>query len=248
MPGPQAWVDSLAAQLRDRPGVELTYRGAGRRPPGALRGGPRPLRSGAASLVRIARRPDRRELAPPAHAARDPARRRHARRSAGGRTSSTCTARRAASASSPVCARPSRWSFRSRASCGRTSARTSQAARRARSPGWWRARRFVKGRGVVHRYILLRRQAVREVHIMREARSFIGRTAWDREVLAAVNPSRRVLPLRRDRCGRSSPPRPGREAEAGERPSSRPRARSWARAPSACSKLALCCVPAAPSV
>jgi hypothetical protein len=48
---------------------------------------------------------------------------------------------------------------------------------------------FVKGRGVVHRYILLRRQAVREARIMREARCFIGRTAWDREVLAAVNPA-----------------------------------------------------------
>jgi glycosyltransferase involved in cell wall biosynthesis len=48
---------------------------------------------------------------------------------------------------------------------------------------------FLKGRGVVHRYILLRRQARREACIMRRARWFIGRTAWDRQALAAVNPA-----------------------------------------------------------
>ncbi|MGO8684681.1 MAG: hypothetical protein ACLQUT_08920 [Thermoleophilia bacterium] len=48
---------------------------------------------------------------------------------------------------------------------------------------------FLKGRGVVHRYLVLRRQAEREVRIMRGARWFIGRTQWDREMLRAVNSS-----------------------------------------------------------
>lgn len=48
---------------------------------------------------------------------------------------------------------------------------------------------FLKGRGVVHRYVLLRREAAREARIMRGARWFIGRTAWDRHALATVNPA-----------------------------------------------------------
>lgn len=47
---------------------------------------------------------------------------------------------------------------------------------------------FLKGRGALHRYLLLRRQAAREACIMRGARWFIGRTDWDRGVLAAANP------------------------------------------------------------
>jgi len=50
------------------------------------------------------------------------------------------------------------------------------------------ARDFLMGRGVVHRYLLMRRQAEREERIMREGRWFIGRTEWDRGALAAVNP------------------------------------------------------------
>lgn len=50
---------------------------------------------------------------------------------------------------------------------------------------------FVKGRGVMHRYLLLRRQVERETQIMRGASWFIGRTDWDRAVLAAVNPQAR---------------------------------------------------------
>lgn len=50
---------------------------------------------------------------------------------------------------------------------------------------------FLKGRGVVHRYFQLRREATRETRIMREAKCFIGRTAWDRAVLKSVNPNAR---------------------------------------------------------
>jgi glycosyltransferase involved in cell wall biosynthesis len=50
---------------------------------------------------------------------------------------------------------------------------------------------FVKGRGVVHRYLLLRRQERREVTILSHAHFVIGRTSWDRQVLASVNPSAR---------------------------------------------------------
>jgi glycosyltransferase involved in cell wall biosynthesis len=48
---------------------------------------------------------------------------------------------------------------------------------------------FLKGRGVVHRYLLMRRESGREARVMREGRWFIGRTDWDRGALAAVNPA-----------------------------------------------------------
>ena len=48
---------------------------------------------------------------------------------------------------------------------------------------------LVKGRGVAHRYLLMRRESRREARIMREGRWFIGRTDWDRGALAAVNPA-----------------------------------------------------------
>jgi len=51
------------------------------------------------------------------------------------------------------------------------------------------SRDFVAGRGPVHTYLALRRRAQREVEIMRGARWFIGRTDWDRAMLAAVNPA-----------------------------------------------------------
>jgi glycosyltransferase involved in cell wall biosynthesis len=47
---------------------------------------------------------------------------------------------------------------------------------------------FLKGRGLVHEYFLMRRKAAREVRIMRGARWFVGRTQWDRGVAAALNP------------------------------------------------------------
>jgi glycosyltransferase involved in cell wall biosynthesis len=47
---------------------------------------------------------------------------------------------------------------------------------------------FVKGRGVVHHYLSLRHRAAREGQIMRSASHFIGRTDWDRAVLAILNP------------------------------------------------------------
>jgi glycosyltransferase involved in cell wall biosynthesis len=48
---------------------------------------------------------------------------------------------------------------------------------------------FVKGRGVAHGYVRYRQLARREAGVMRTARWFIGRTEWDRAVLAAANPS-----------------------------------------------------------
>jgi glycosyltransferase involved in cell wall biosynthesis len=51
------------------------------------------------------------------------------------------------------------------------------------------SRDFVAGRGPVHDYVTLRRRAQREVEIMRGARWFIGRTDWDRAMLASVNPA-----------------------------------------------------------
>jgi glycosyltransferase involved in cell wall biosynthesis len=48
---------------------------------------------------------------------------------------------------------------------------------------------FLKGRGVIHRYLLLRRQVEREAQIMRRGRWFIGRTEWDRAMLGSVNPA-----------------------------------------------------------
>ena len=47
---------------------------------------------------------------------------------------------------------------------------------------------FLKGRGAVHGYWWMRRMGKREAQIMQDARWFVGRTDWDRSVLAAVNP------------------------------------------------------------
>lgn len=49
-------------------------------------------------------------------------------------------------------------------------------------------REFLVGRGYAHGYLLLRRSARREERIVRAARWFIGRTAWDRAALAQLNP------------------------------------------------------------
>jgi glycosyltransferase involved in cell wall biosynthesis len=47
---------------------------------------------------------------------------------------------------------------------------------------------FLKGRGEIHGYVDFRQRARREVEIMRGARWFMGRTAWDHGVLRATNP------------------------------------------------------------
>jgi glycosyltransferase involved in cell wall biosynthesis len=47
---------------------------------------------------------------------------------------------------------------------------------------------FVEGGGPMHHYLMLRRRAQREAQIMRRARWFIGRTDWDRAMLASMNP------------------------------------------------------------
>jgi glycosyltransferase involved in cell wall biosynthesis len=51
------------------------------------------------------------------------------------------------------------------------------------------SRDFLLGRGPMHSYLLVRRWADREEQIMRGARWFIGRTDWDKAMLAAVNPA-----------------------------------------------------------
>lgn len=48
---------------------------------------------------------------------------------------------------------------------------------------------FIKGRGLVHDYLRMRRMAAREIEIMRGGRFFIGRTHWDQGALTAVNPA-----------------------------------------------------------
>jgi len=51
------------------------------------------------------------------------------------------------------------------------------------------SREFLLGHGPAHGYLALCRRADREERIMRGARWFIGRTDWDKAMLAAVNPA-----------------------------------------------------------
>jgi glycosyltransferase involved in cell wall biosynthesis len=48
---------------------------------------------------------------------------------------------------------------------------------------------FVKGRGVAQDYVRYRQLARQEVKVMRAAQWFVGRTDWDRAILAATNPA-----------------------------------------------------------
>lgn len=188
LPGPQAWVDNLAAQLRDRPGVELTIAAPGVAPPGIFEeGGVRyavlPLPGQTSRLVRITEN-WRHRLTPPGTlraAASLVDRLRpdvvHVHGTEGGLG---LLAGMLPDSPLVISLQGILQAYRRAYFSGRTA---SEVARLIASA------EFAKGRGVVHRYLLLRRQARREVRVMREARSFIGRTAWDREVLAAVNPA-----------------------------------------------------------
>ena len=51
------------------------------------------------------------------------------------------------------------------------------------------SREFLVGGGPLHEYLALRRRAQREADIMRRARWFIGRTDWDKAMLASINPA-----------------------------------------------------------
>jgi glycosyltransferase involved in cell wall biosynthesis len=48
--------------------------------------------------------------------------------------------------------------------------------------------KFVKGEGLIHRWLTLKKYLPLELKILQTCRNFIGRTDWDRAVLAAFNP------------------------------------------------------------
>jgi glycosyltransferase involved in cell wall biosynthesis len=187
MPGPQAWVDSLAAHLRERPGVELTIAAPGAAAPelfeaDGVRYAVVPLPARRARIARIAQNWGHR-LTPPGTlraAASLVDRLRpdvvHVHGTEGG---FGLLAGMRPDAPLVISLQGILQAYRGAYFQGHTA---SEVARLVASS------EFAKGRGLVHRYLLLRRQARREARVMREARSFIGRTAWDREVLAAVNP------------------------------------------------------------
>jgi glycosyltransferase involved in cell wall biosynthesis len=187
-PGPQAWVDALAACLRSQPGIELAIATPGQRPfapfeeDGVLYldvRGRRPARtrvgrildcwrhrltspetlSAAASLVR--------ELQPDVV---------HVHGTEGG---FGLLAPHLAPTPFVVSLQGILQAYERRYFSGRSREDILRLVASAE---------FIKGRGLVHRYILLRRQAAREAVIMRGARHFIGRTRWDREIVRRMNP------------------------------------------------------------
>ena len=189
MPGPQAWVDSLARHLRDLPAVELTVAAPGVAPGIFEEDGVRyavvPLSTPRSRVERIAQN-WRHRLTPAEtlgaaaslvdHVRPDVV---HVHGTEGG--FGLLAGMRPAvplviSLQGLLCAYERAY-FR-----GRTAGEIGRLVAGAE---------FVKGRGVVHRYLLLRRQARREERILKEARCVIGRTAWDRGILASVNPAAR---------------------------------------------------------
>jgi glycosyltransferase involved in cell wall biosynthesis len=186
-PGPQAWVDGLAAALRAMPGVSLAIASPGVRAfesfvDGGVRYFHLPLAAAETRLGRLVHA-WRHELAPAstlADACELVRRHRpdivHVHGTEGGFGM-------LAGGDSPapvvISLQGILQAYRRLYFAGRTPGEVA---------GLVLSREFLKGRGVVHRYLLLRRQAEREAQILREARWFIGRTAWDRGMLASTNP------------------------------------------------------------
>jgi len=53
--------------------------------------------------------------------------------------------------------------------------------------------RFIKGEGLIHRWLTLKKYLPVEKKILRACRNYIGRTDWDRALLAAINPAARYF-------------------------------------------------------
>jgi glycosyltransferase involved in cell wall biosynthesis len=190
MPGPQAWVDSLAARLRERPEVELTIAAPGAPPArifveAGVRYAVVPLDAPTSRGGRIAhnwrhRLTPHETLSAAAHLVdhvRPDIVHVHGTEGGFGLLAAARPSAPLVISLQGILAAYRRAYFR-----GRTGEELARLTVNAE---------FLKGRGVVHRYLLLRRQERREATILSRARFVIGRTDWDRRVLAALNPSAR---------------------------------------------------------
>jgi glycosyltransferase involved in cell wall biosynthesis len=190
MPGPQAWVDSLAGHLRDLPSIELIVAAPGVTPPATfeedgVRYAVVPLPAPSSRVERIAR--NWRHRLTPAETLQAAAslvdRVRpdvvhvHGTEGGFGLLSGMRPAIPLVISLQGILCAYERAYFR-----GRTAGEIARLVAGAE---------FAKGRGVVHRYLLLRRQAQREALILRNARCVIGRTSWDKRILASLNPAAR---------------------------------------------------------
>jgi glycosyltransferase involved in cell wall biosynthesis len=185
--GPQAWVDELAAGLRGRPGVELTIA-----TPGARRFDP--FDEGGVGYVDVPL------VKPEAGVARVAWNWRHRLTPAETLAAAAAVVDRLRPDVVHVHGTEGGFGLLARMRPGTRLVISLQGILQAyervyfagRTPGevarLVAGAEFLKGRGVVHRYLLLRRQAARERQIMGSARWFIGRTGWDRRLLAYVNP------------------------------------------------------------
>lgn len=187
LPGPQAWVDTLADRLSQEPGVDLSIATtADPRLPRFTDGGVAyevvPLPAPRSRWARLAA-DWRHQMTSPEAVSRGAALVRelapdvvhvHGTEGVFG-----LLAPRVAPLPCVISLQGILQAYQRRYFAGRSSAEVARLAASAQ---------FLKGRGVLHRYWMLRRQAVRERDIMRSGRWFIGRTGWDRRVLAAVNP------------------------------------------------------------